>query len=136
MGPLKAKAWRESGKLEERADPITGSKEDHMKEWKLFFHSGKDTAHNTLNTKNPNGLTLRIALQACIPQNMHEPQPGPKRYDIANRTSSLHSPPRMARRSSSRMAPRSFMSPRAQRRPSCLSLTLLWGVVFERLGGH
>ena len=86
VGPLKAKAWRESGKLEERADPITGSEEAHMKEWKLFFHSGKATAHNTLNTKNQNGLTSRIALQACTPQNMQEPQPEPNSFDVAKRT--------------------------------------------------
>jgi hypothetical protein len=48
VGPLKAQAWRESGKLEVRSDPITGSDEPHMKEWKLFFHSGKAATYSTL----------------------------------------------------------------------------------------
>eukprot|EP00959_Pyramimonas_sp_CCMP1952_P180739 3779195-Pyramimonas_sp.AAC.1 len=35
LGVEKSKAWRESGKLDTRPDPITGSDQDPLKEYKV-----------------------------------------------------------------------------------------------------
>ena len=50
IGKQKAAAWRASGKLEEQPDPITGSTEAHMKEFKVFFHMGRAISNTKKNT--------------------------------------------------------------------------------------
>eukprot|EP00959_Pyramimonas_sp_CCMP1952_P200559 4195122-Pyramimonas_sp.AAC.1 len=35
LGPIKSEAWRSSNKLQKRADPITGSDAEHLKEYRV-----------------------------------------------------------------------------------------------------